>query len=268
VTVQNNGWTIAADGDRGSLTIKHESLGTVLKDVRLNLQDDHGLRPLNKNWSIEKHGEHELFIRTAQPRISWRFELLPSQLRISNTVSTGVLRGEAPASSGRVIARMMDPEGAPVEWWGTNEVLLNYGGNQTHHPSFLPRRNPECMYFTLGQVSNANTHSLFDRGSDIAISFSDQTLMQRNPQDSDLLDVTLPVPGNTLIRLIPDYYTKTLGVPYYVPFDDSYEAAVKIFIMGKTSGATKSLGRWLGPSTQSITSTAEAKRTACSVMVP
>ena len=31
----------------------------------------------------------------------------------------------------------------------------------------------------------------------------------------------MPVPGNTIIRLIPDYYTKTLGLPSYTRFDDS-----------------------------------------------
>ena len=30
------------------------------------------------------------------------------------------------------------------------------------------------------------------------------------------------MPGNALIRLVPDYYTKTLGAPFYVPYDDSY----------------------------------------------
>ena len=31
----------------------------------------------------------------------------------------------------------------------------------------------------------------------------------------------MPLPGSGMIRLVPDYYTKTLGVPYYVPFNDS-----------------------------------------------
>jgi hypothetical protein len=78
------------------------------------------------------------------------------------------------------------------------------------------------MYFALGQVASSNLHSLFDRKTDTVINFSDQTLMQRNRQDMDLLDVTIPVPGNALIRLVPDYYTKTLGAPFYVPYDDSY----------------------------------------------
>ena len=70
------------------------------------------------------------------------------------------------------------------------------------------------MYFALGQVSSSNFHSLFDRKADTAINFSDQTVMQRSRQDPNLLEVTIPVPGNTLVRLVPDYYTKTLGVPY------------------------------------------------------
>ena len=31
----------------------------------------------------------------------------------------------------------------------------------------------------------------------------------------------IPVPGNTQVRVMRDYFTKTLGLPLYVPFDDS-----------------------------------------------
>jgi hypothetical protein len=31
----------------------------------------------------------------------------------------------------------------------------------------------------------------------------------------------MPLPGPGLVRLVPEYYTRTLGVPYYVPLDDS-----------------------------------------------
>ncbi len=33
--------------------------------------------------------------------------------------------------------------------------------------------------------------------------------------------MTVPVPGNAIVRIIHDYYTQTLGVPYYARFDDS-----------------------------------------------
>jgi hypothetical protein len=143
-------------------------------------------------------------------------------LTISTTTAEGVLTGEAPATQDRIVARLLDPQGVPVTWVGTDEVKNGYGGSETRNPSFLPRRNSEVMYFALGQVASSNLHSLFDRKTDTVINFSDQTLMQRNRQDMDLLDVTIPVPGNALIRLVPDYYTKTLGAPFYVPYDDSY----------------------------------------------
>jgi len=77
------------------------------------------------------------------------------------------------------------------------------------------------MYFALGPVSSLNLHSLFDRKTDTAFSFSSQTRLERNRENQKLLDATIPVPGNTVIRVIPNYFTKTLGVPYYIPFDDS-----------------------------------------------
>ena len=46
------------------------------------------------------------------------------------------------------------------------------------------------MTFALGQVSGSNLHSLFDRNTDIAIVFSDQTRMSRNDQNQDLLNIT------------------------------------------------------------------------------
>ena len=37
-TLMGEGWTIETQGDRGRLTIRHERLGTILRDVRLNLE--------------------------------------------------------------------------------------------------------------------------------------------------------------------------------------------------------------------------------------
>jgi hypothetical protein len=78
------------------------------------------------------------------------------------------------------------------------------------------------MYFALGQVAGSNLHSLFDRKTDTAIDFSEQTSLKRSGQDANLLEVTIPVPGNTQMRVLREYFTKTLGLPIYVPFDDSY----------------------------------------------
>jgi Melibiase/Alpha galactosidase C-terminal beta sandwich domain len=221
VTVISEGWTVTADGDKGLLSVSREDLGTVLQGVRLNLRGEHGLQPL-KNWSVEKHDDSQISILTSEPQAAkWVLKFSPEALRISTTTAEGVLTAEAPAPSDRIVARLLDPQGAPVTWRGTFETHNDLGGGVAQNPSFLPRQNPEVMYLSLGQVSSSNLHSLFDRKTDVAIDFTEQTTMLRNGNNPDLLDVTIPVPGNTQIQVIPDYFTKTLGLPDYLPFDDS-----------------------------------------------
>jgi len=48
-------------------------------------------------------------------------------------------------------------------WFGKSKVKGTYGAEVPGVPSFLPRHDPEVMYFSLGQVSNPLLHSLFDR---------------------------------------------------------------------------------------------------------
>jgi len=78
------------------------------------------------------------------------------------------------------------------------------------------------MYFALGQIASPNFTSLFDRKTDFGIIFPDETRIERNGLDQNALDLTMPVAGNVALRLTPDYYTRTLGVPNYGSFDDSY----------------------------------------------
>jgi hypothetical protein len=221
ITVSSEGWSVTLDEERHTFSISHETLGTVLRGVQLNLRSERGLNRLT-NWSVERKGRNQLSIRTAGPPTAWLIELAPNTLKISSTSSEGVLTAKAPAPTDRIVARLLDPQGVPVDWVGTHEVVGSYGGRETRNRSFLPSRNPEVMYFGLGPVSSSNLHSLFDRKTDTAINFSDQTVMQRSLQDRNLLEITIPVPGNTLIRLVPDYFTKTLGLPFYVPFDDTH----------------------------------------------
>jgi hypothetical protein len=221
VTQSSDGWTVTADGEHGVLAISRDGLGTILNEVHLNLRDEHGLRRLN-NWSAVRQGEDRISIRSSEPRSAWEIELRPEALEISTTSSEGLLTAEAPAPPDRIVARLMDPQGTPVNWMMTPETKHGYGGTEFSAPSFLPRRNPDVMYFALGQVASNNLYSLFDIKTDTVIEFSEQTVMQRQPHNTGLLDVSIPVPGNTMVRVIPDYFTKVLGVPHYVPFDDSY----------------------------------------------
>jgi Melibiase/Alpha galactosidase C-terminal beta sandwich domain len=218
VTLTHEGWTVTADG--GLLAIAHDRLGPLVQNARLNVRDERGLHSWT-SWSAEPSGDGQLLLRTAEPSTTWQIDLGTNTLTISSTSTRAVLTGEAPAGSDRVVARLLDRRGVPVEWVGTDEVAHGYGGSETKNPSFLPVRNPDVMYFALGSVSGDTFHSLFDRASDVAIRFSDDTRMERDPRSPDRLDLTVPVPGSTLVRLLPDYYTKTLGIPFYVPFDDS-----------------------------------------------
>jgi Melibiase/Alpha galactosidase C-terminal beta sandwich domain len=221
VAIRSQGWTVTADPERSVLGVSQENLGVVLQDVRINLEGQNAILPLT-GWSVKQTSQSQLTLRTAHPMTVWIFEISPNMLKISSTATNALLTAEAPAPSNRIPARLLDPQGFPVDWIGTDEAPLEYGGPQTRNHSFLPAKNPEVMYFALGPVSGSAFHSLFDRKQDAVIQFSDQTTLRRTGQDPSLMDVNMPVPGNTYIRFVPDYYTKTLGVPFYVPFDDSY----------------------------------------------
>ena len=220
LAISSQGWTITADRERSVFSISQQDLGMVLRDVRINLGDQAAILPLT-GWSVEQTGQTQLTIHTVHPITAWNFEINRNMLKISSTATNAVLTAEAPAPSNRIPARVLDPQGFPVDWIGTDEAQLEYGGTETRNQSFLPLKNPEVMYFALGQVSGSAFHSLFDRKQDAVIQFSDQTTLRRAGDDAGLMDVNMPVPGNSYIRIVPDYYTKTLGVPFYVPFDDS-----------------------------------------------
>ena len=235
IAIAKFGWTISADESLEQITVSHDGLGIILRNVQLNLHSGNTLIPA-RVWTIEKkNGEKQLSVKARNPRMLWSFDLHPDELRISSTSADAVATGQAPAAEQRVVARLLDRQGIPVDWVGTGEVAVTYGGSYTHNPSFLPRRNPECAYFSLGQVSAAGFHSLFDRPADIAIDFAEDATLTRGKQTLDVLDVAIPVPGNTVVRLIPDYFTRILGLPFYVPFDDSHFPAAPMVWSSWTS---------------------------------
>ena len=162
LTVSNAGWALTVDQEHQAITVSHETLGPVLANVRLNLRAEQGLIPL-ADWSAQKKAPNLLAFRTANPPTRWLIELDPDALKISCSSARAVLTGDAPASANRIPVRLLDSQGFPVDWVGTWEVHEGYGGPETRNRSFLPRQNPEVMYFALGPVSSSNLHSLFDR---------------------------------------------------------------------------------------------------------
>jgi hypothetical protein len=218
VTVSGYGWTVTADPAQSTVNVEHERLGPVLRKVRLGLRGTEVVT----GWTAERRGQDQLLIRSSRPVMAWRFEPGPDALTISSTSYDAQLTATAPAPLTRIPARLIDREGAPVVWLGNGEVKGSYGTEISGVPSFLPRQNPEIMYFSLGQVSNPLLHSLFDRSTGIAIDFPLHTRMARNGANADELAVTMPVEDSALLRLYPDYFTKILGLPFYIPFDDTY----------------------------------------------
>ena len=221
VSVTAEGWTVTADPQRASFSVSHEGMGTLLSDATLNVRDAHGTHRLS-GWTADREGKNQLTLRSVQPRLGWVIELRQDLLKISSTSHATVVHAGVPAPEALVPARLLDPEGAPVDWVGNNEVEGLYGGVEAHTPSFLPKANADVMYFALGRVESPAFHALFDRQRDIAIDFPEGSILARDADDATHLDLTLSVDGNAVIRLKPEYFTRTLHVPYYVPFDDSY----------------------------------------------
>jgi hypothetical protein len=70
------------------------------------------------------------------------------------------------------------------------------------------------------RLPGSQFHALFDREADTSIGFPEETVMGRKPSEPGELQITMPVSCRAVIRLIPHYYTKVLGLPFYVRFDD------------------------------------------------
>ena len=119
LTVTHAGWTVTADGERGVLTVSHERLATVLQNVRLSLRG--AARPRADGELVgREEGTRQLLLRTAAPATVWLVEPGPDALRVSSTSTRAVLTAEAPAPADRVVARLLDPRGTPVDWTGTD----------------------------------------------------------------------------------------------------------------------------------------------------
>src|ERR1700682_5777286 len=100
-SISTEGWTVTVDASQGVLTIGHEKLGTLMKDVRLNVRTPLGWTELH-NWSVEKTAPNQLEITTAQPRTVWLVDVGPGALEISCTSTDAALTAALPASIDRM----------------------------------------------------------------------------------------------------------------------------------------------------------------------
>jgi hypothetical protein len=234
VKIEASGWTITANQDQHTLAVRHEGLGVVIDGIRLHERAARGLK-LIETWTARSERAGLLSVRSESPRVAWEFEARPNQLRISATSSRAVLTAESPAAGSRIVVRLIDREGVPVQWSGTGEVQEGYGGARTVNPSFLPHSNPDVMHFGLGAVSGEQFHALFDRPTDTAIEFGEGARLRPTGAAARHWQLQLDVTGNAIVRLTPEYLTNELGLPYYVPFDDSVFASAPMVWSSWTS---------------------------------
>jgi hypothetical protein len=206
--------------EKNAITISHPALGVVIQSARLSVKGPSGPSRV-ETWTVAPSAGNRLILQSDSPKVALTMEVNDERLAIYSTSYDAVLTATVPADAQRIPARLLDKEGAPVEWIGTQEVQDGYGGDITRNQSFLPRRNSDVLFFSLGQVSSPAFHALFDRRTNTAVDFGSRASLTRNAEETDLLDLNLPVEGSTTVRAIPEYFTKVLGVPYYVPFDDS-----------------------------------------------
>jgi len=221
ISLTANGWTLTASPERGVFSASHETLGPVLLNASFEVHDSTGPHVIPA-WTAEPGDPNQLLLRSSHDRIGWLIEIRRDALIISSTSRTVTVHATVPAPANLVPARLIDPQGTPVDWVGNDEVEGLYGGHETPTPSFLPRINSDVMYFSLGRITSPAFHALFDRNSDSAIDFPDGAIFAPITANPDLRELTLPLPGNAVIHVLRDYYTQTLHVPYYVPFDDRY----------------------------------------------
>ncbi len=189
--LSRNGWEVVPDVKNELLTISHEKLGVIIKDIQLALKGDDSMDILS-NWTVKKQKDG-MVISTKKPsNTEWIFKTSEKALDISCSSDNAVLCSLAPASEGRMPARVESQDNG-------------------------------IMYTSLGLVSSKNIYSLFDRETDIMIQFPEGSDLRRSVSDQKLMDVTFPVDAGRDISLIPDYYIDVLGLKYYKPAPERFE---------------------------------------------
>jgi hypothetical protein len=187
------GWRIEADIKKEVVTISHEDLGVLVKDVRLGLMSNKNITRLSE-WTV-KSEEEVLTVVTKKPEeTTWKFEVSKEGLNISCSAASAALKGTAPAPENRIPARAEGQDNG-------------------------------IMYTSLGLVSSRNIHSLFDRETDTLIQFPEESHLSRNIADEKMMRVVFPVVEGTEISLVPDYYLNVLGLKYYQPIPERFETA-------------------------------------------
>jgi hypothetical protein len=215
-------WKIDVDPDQEHISLSNSSLGTVLNQMQLNILQNGKATKLS-SWQFQ-FSNNILIIRTNRPvETKWEFHFTKDEINVFASSDGARITAVMPTSLNRFPARVADPQN--MQSHETAEEN-DYTGVRQSEKYFVPSENPHVMYLSLGLVESSNLHALFDKASNTVMQFSAAAKMIRNPAEPSFLIVTVPLnEKGKFLKLIPNYYTEVLGMPNYVPYNDSVHTA-------------------------------------------
>ncbi len=191
--LSDNGWKIKVDEKKENLTIVHQNLDILLDTIRLGLIRDNTVDYCSQ-WESEIV-QNVITVTAMKPqKTTWEFHVRDNVMWVKCSSQNGVLEAQAPADKNRIPARIEEQD---------NGVL----------------------YTSLGQVSAFNIFCLFDRVTDTMIKFPQHSLLSRNADDENKMEVAFSVKDMVEVTLVPDYYINVLGLKYYQPKREFFKTA-------------------------------------------
>lgn len=215
-----NDWDIDFDLINENISISNKNLGLVLNKIQFEVLHQGVVTKLT-DWHLKKVND-VLIINTKAPiNSTWKFKLLTNRVVVTSSLEGSNISAIAPSPLNRFPARIADPGNVMVS---ETSGRSDYTGVTELEKYFIPTENPHVMYLSLGLIESSNLHSLFDKQTNTVIQFSSRTKLIRLLEDQSFVQVTSPVANaeDDFINLIPNYFTDVLGMPNYVPYDDTY----------------------------------------------
>ncbi len=202
-SVQMHGWRLVPNSKTKTLAVQNTRLGRVLNNLTFALKVN-GKTDTLKQWKITRTSNGFKFDFLQPKSVRWEITLGDSTVTTTCSAHNGVVLAQAPASDARFPAR-------------------------------TAKEDNGVMYTALGPISAGTFHHLFDRQTDILIEFPSTSILERNLQNKNILNISIPVASNTtLIRLWPEYYNNVVGLshykktafePKYIPFPGRFTHA-------------------------------------------
>ena len=217
-----NDWKINIDAEKENLSLSNKILGNLLTNVQLCIKEINRITVL-RGWQYQ-FSDGRLIIHTSKPvETRWEFHFSENKIDVYTSGQSMQITTIMPAPTNRFPARIADPANMQEQETGEND---DYTGVAQIEKYFVPSDNPQVMYVSLGLVESTNLHALFDKASNTVIRFSPETKMKRWLENQSFLKVTIPIKKESnLLSLIPNYYVDVLGMPKYVPYDDTRHKA-------------------------------------------